>query len=50
MGFTKRELIEFFDSLTELVSKENRKEAEFQIQEGTGVGEDESSYAGSRQN
>ena len=33
MGFTKRELIEFFDSLTELVSKENRKEAEFQIQE-----------------
>lgn len=32
MGFTKRELIEFFNSLTELVSEENRKEAEFQIQ------------------
>ena len=32
MGFTKRELIEFFDRLTGLVSEENRKEAEFQIQ------------------
>lgn len=32
MGITKRELIGFFDSLTELVSEENRKEAEFLIQ------------------
>lgn len=32
MGFTKRELVEFFDSLTELVREENRKEAEFLIQ------------------
>lgn len=32
MGFTKRELVEFFDSLTALVSEENRKEADFQIQ------------------
>lgn len=32
MGFTRRELIGFFDSLTELVSEENRKEAEFLIQ------------------
>ncbi len=32
MGFTKRELIGFFDSLTELVREENRKEAEFLIQ------------------
>lgn len=31
MGFTKRELVGFFDSLTELVSEENRKEAEFLI-------------------
>lgn len=32
MGFTKRELIEFFNSLTELVSEENQKEARFLIQ------------------
>lgn len=32
MGFTKRELTEFFDSLTELVNEENRKEARFLIQ------------------
>lgn len=32
MGFTKRELVGFFDSLTELVSEEKRKEAEFLIQ------------------
>lgn len=32
MGFTKRELVEFFDSLTELVREENRKESEFLIQ------------------
>ncbi len=31
MGFTKRELVGFFDSLTDLVSEENRKEAEFLI-------------------
>lgn len=32
MGFTKRELVGLFDSLTELVSEDNRKEAEFLIQ------------------
>ena len=32
MGFTKRELVGFFDSLTELVREEKRKEAEFLIQ------------------
>lgn len=42
MGFTKRELTEFFDSLTELVSEENRKEAEFLIQ--TFIDDFEKSY------
>lgn len=42
MGFTKRELVEFFDSLTELVSEENRKEAEFLIQ--TFIDDFEKSY------
>lgn len=31
MGFTKSELIQFFDGLTELVSEENREKARVQI-------------------
>lgn len=31
MGFTKLELVQFFDGLTELVSEENRGKARVQI-------------------
>lgn len=33
MGFTKLELVQFFDRLTELVSEENKEKARVQIRE-----------------